>query len=116
MSSSLKCRKCRNVLINQADTSILDVHGKIIDKVDNSLSYDCSGKLSDVWYLQETELPEWIIEMINEAEWQKGKLKCPFCEARIGSFDFISGPKCPCRKHLLPTVHIVRSKSDVIQK
>lgn len=66
MTSSLKCRKCRNLLVNQDDTSILDVHGEVISNVSNAVYVDCIGKITEVWYLQENKLPEWIISSINE--------------------------------------------------
>ncbi|KAJ9580748.1 hypothetical protein L9F63_024074, partial [Diploptera punctata] len=45
--------------------------------------------------------------------WQKGRLNCPKCRGRVGSFDFVSGLKCDCGKHVLPPVHVVRSKVDI---
>lgn len=66
MSCFLKCRKCRNILICQDETSVLDVHSQVINKVANFVSLDCIGKIIDVWYLRENELPEWIITSLNE--------------------------------------------------
>lgn len=66
MCSILKCRRCRNVLIDQKETAIIDNHSRPVDQVNNSLSYDCGGKVIDVWYFQETEVPEWVLNSINE--------------------------------------------------
>jgi len=46
-------------------------------------------------------------------DWQKGKLSCPNCNLRVGSFDFIGGMKCPCKKYVLPQIHLVKSKTDI---
>lgn len=66
MGSSLKCRKCRHIIVTQEKTSILDHHNNVIKEIDNSVNLDCKGKIVDVWYLQETEVPDWIIHCIDE--------------------------------------------------
>lgn len=48
-----------------------------------------------------------------QGDWQKGKLSCPNCNLRVGSFDFICGMKCPCKKFVLPQIHMVKSKVDI---
>lgn len=47
-----------------------------------------------------------------QTEWTKGKLNCPNCEARVGSFDFTARSKCACGSTVLPAVHLVKSKVD----
>lgn len=37
---------------------------------------------------------------------------CPKCNGRLGSFDFVSGTKCPCGQYVLPAVHVVNGKID----
>lgn len=113
MGSLLKCRKCRHIIVTQEKTSILNPHNDVVTEINNSVNLDCGGKIIDVWYLQETEVPDWIIACIDEADWQRGKLVCPHCKARIGSFDFISGLKCTCKQFVVPSIHLVKSKIDV---
>jgi len=48
-----------------------------------------------------------------QEDWQKGKLSCPNCNLRVGSFDFVGGMKCPCKKYVLPQIHLVKSKVDI---
>lgn len=47
-----------------------------------------------------------------QAGWTKGRLNCPNCEARVGSFDFVSQSTCACGTSVLPAVHLVKSKVD----
>lgn len=47
-----------------------------------------------------------------QAGWTKGRLNCPNCEARVGSFDFVSQSTCACGLSVLPAVHVVKSKVD----
>lgn len=66
MTVVFKCRKCRRILIDQTKTSILNHHNTVLTELNNSLMYDCGGKIIEVWYLQETEVPEWIVHSIDE--------------------------------------------------
>lgn len=63
-------------------------------------------------YLQEDQLPKWIKLKVEEEQWTKGKLHCENCGFKVGSFDFISGRKCDCKKSILPPVHFVSSQVD----
>ncbi|KAG7160581.1 E3 ubiquitin-protein ligase RNF180-like [Homarus americanus] len=40
----------------------------------------------------------------ERSSWTKGKIHCPGCQARIGSFNFVSGSQCACGSHVLPQV------------
>uniref|UniRef100_A0A023F7C9 Putative e3 ubiquitin-protein ligase n=1 Tax=Triatoma infestans TaxID=30076 RepID=A0A023F7C9_TRIIF len=111
---TLKCRKCRHILLNDLETPLLSGHNiKVgVEYFRKSLEQvDCLEAESSL-FLQEEGLPGWIIEIVNEAEWQKGKLHCPNCSLRLGSFNFISGRKCACGKFIVPPVHIIKSKVD----
>lgn len=66
MGFSLKCRKCRHLIVTQEKTSVIDSHNVILKEINNSVILDCGGKIVDVWYLQETEVPDWIINCIDE--------------------------------------------------
>ncbi|PSN55505.1 E3 ubiquitin-protein ligase [Blattella germanica] len=96
---SLRCKKCRQELATQS----IVTEGDCTIKRDNS-----------VWYLEEDFLPEWIKAVVDETGWQKGRLNCPKCGGRVGGFDFISGHKCGCGEHVVPSVHVVRSKVDSV--
>jgi hypothetical protein len=92
---------------------VLDSHGVGIHEGDGNEkpSTSCS---TDVWYVPEDKMPAWMKTGLESWNWTKGKIHCPKCEARVGSFNFVSGMKCTCGSHLLPPIHIVKSKVDVI--
>lgn len=109
---SVKCRKCRHLLFTHPDVTVLTAHG---DSCSNfSIKYvECKTIQEDnVWFLQDSSLPDWISILINEANWTKGKVNCPKCQGRLGSFDFVSGIRCYCGLNVLPPVHIVKCKVD----
>uniref|UniRef100_R4FMN4 E3 ubiquitin-protein ligase n=3 Tax=Rhodnius TaxID=13248 RepID=R4FMN4_RHOPR len=109
---SLKCRKCRNILLNNAETPLLSSHNnKVGEYFQRNLEEDCFDTKNSL-FLQEEGLPGWIIDIVNEAGWQKGKLHCPTCSLRLGSFNFISGRKCACGRFVVPPIHIIKSKVD----
>lgn len=43
----------------------------------------------------------------------KGKLSCPHCSGRVGSFDFEKSVSCDCGRHPLPFVRVSRNRVDV---
>lgn len=44
-----------------------------------------------------------------------GKITCPKCQGRLGSFDFVrSFRTCPCGESVLPPVHLLRDRVDFI--
>lgn len=65
-----------------------------------------------VWYLKDEVVETWLQAQIDAGEWIKGKINCPHCTLRIGSFDFVSGKLCDCGQHVLPPIHIVKSRVD----
>ena len=108
----IKCKMCRNILIELSTKYVLDGHSKIFIKRDIS---NCDTQvLRNELYINEENLNEWINHEIEIAEWTKGKLKCPKCTARVGSFDFVTGQKCLCHQYVLPPVHFVNSKVDFV--
>lgn len=107
MIESVKCRNCRKDLIDSPD----NVYSF---KTENSCEEDCRTFFDGtLLFLNEEALPEWITTKVEAEAWMKGKLNCNNCKGRVGGFDFVSGLRCNCRKMLLPTVHLIRSKIDV---
>jgi DNA-directed RNA polymerase subunit RPC12/RpoP len=51
---------------------------------------------SEVWYIPEECMPEWISCNLDKGDWVKGKVNCPQCGSRVGSYNFVSGIRCPC--------------------
>lgn len=65
-------------------------HGALA--TDNSVKH-CT---SEVWYIPENHMPTWMTSNIDKGEWVKGKVLCPKCSSRLGSYNFVSGMKCSC--------------------
>ncbi len=63
--------------------------------------------VSEVWYVPEEFMPEWMKTCMEKGEWVKGKIKCPNqkCKARIGSYNFVTGFKCPCGSRVSKSIH-----------
>lgn len=47
-----------------------------------------------------------------QASWTKGKVICPKCGGRLGSFDFLKSMKCFCKGYIVPSIHIARNRVD----
>lgn len=74
MNITIKCRKCRTDLINQPTSTILNIHGEIMNFYDKKCLRNSTCKSNvkdDVFYIGETEMPEWIINSINEVNFYK---------------------------------------------
>src|SRR5438874_2188459 len=65
-------------------------HGELAD--DSTVKH-CA---SEVWYIPEDNMPTWMKPNVDRGDWVKGKVQCPKCEARLGSYNFVSGMKCSC--------------------
>ncbi|GBN77797.1 hypothetical protein AVEN_59588-1 [Araneus ventricosus] len=85
-------------------------HGQSPTIYDSTLE-NCSSA-SDVCYLREDILLSWMKDQVDTGNWMKGKLFCPSCNCRIGSFNFVGGSKCNCGLSVLPSLHVVAHKLD----
>jgi len=95
---SLKCRKCRHLLLEQPPHQILE------HTADAS---DINQEASNTIIICDDNLPQWISDAIEEGSWTRGKLLCPGCSARLGGFDYVSRAGEP--------VYLVKSKVDIKQ-
>ncbi|XP_047497167.1 E3 ubiquitin-protein ligase RNF180-like isoform X2 [Penaeus chinensis] len=116
----VKCRKCRKVLFSSSEYMILDAHGQEChasdgDDVRKSNSVCTSVMERNCLYLSEEHCPDFVNVAVNESSWTKGKLFCPGCQARLGSFNFVTGSHCACRSHIVPHVHLLKTKVDWIK-
>lgn len=112
MYKNVKCRKCRQVLFGKDECSkISNAHNWNVED-----STPCASITEEkLVFLNEDHLPEWVKSVIEAEQWSKGKLNCFHCNYRIGSFDFVSGMKCDCASFILPSVHLIKSKIDIIK-
>ncbi|GFY48119.1 uncharacterized protein TNIN_238971 [Trichonephila inaurata madagascariensis] len=107
MQILFKCRKCRKVLFSEKEAC--NSHGEYLSSDETKLEM-CSSP--DVYYLKEETFPLWMKDQVAEGNWMKGKLFCPVCNYRIGSFNFVCGSKCHCGLCVLPPLHVVSHKLD----
>lgn len=98
-----KCGKCRTVIIidNNEQIILLDTDNR------ESLKQKLPDKSDGLWHLQTDSLPDWVTESINQSSWTKGKLHCPSCQTKVGSFDFVGD------NSQISPVHLVKSKVDL---
>ncbi|KAJ2946760.1 hypothetical protein O0L34_g12824 [Tuta absoluta] len=82
--------------------------------VDNSIAAraDAPEACRQMWFV---EPMTWMKGVTNEAN---GKLHCPKCNTKIGSFSWVMGCKCPCGQKVAPAFYLVPSKvewSNIVQ-
>lgn len=113
MCYRVKCRKCRKIIVEDSydQKRIITCHGIPISNVNVQ---SCTSEESVV-FLNDDYLPNWIKIKIEEVNWTKSRINCPGCDCRIGAFDFVSGIKCDCNTYILPAIHIIKSKVDLIK-
>ncbi|KAG8229043.1 hypothetical protein J437_LFUL007598 [Ladona fulva] len=109
----VNCKKCRKILFSHPDHPLLSIHGSIVNSESKNKKPCLEGQQQPLWYLDSENVPSWITSVIEEAGWTKGKLHCPVCHCRVGTFDFVSGGHCPCQLCVIPPVHLIKSKVDV---
>ncbi|XP_017885920.1 dual specificity protein phosphatase MPK-4 isoform X1 [Ceratina calcarata] len=51
----------------------------------------------------------WMPDIVHNVE---GKLNCPKCGTKLGSFSWIAGSQCPCGSKIAPAFYLVPSKVD----
>lgn len=105
MESTVKCHKCRNVLLD-------DINKQTVNKSLCVPQLCSSFDRKQFIYIAEDFIPNWIKCKIEEEQWMKGKLHCETCGNRVGAFDFISGRKCDCGVSILPPVYFISSQVD----
>ncbi|XP_026313959.1 dual specificity protein phosphatase MPK-4-like [Hyposmocoma kahamanoa] len=65
-----------------------------------------------MWFV---EPMAWMQRVAHDAH---GKLLCPKCSTKIGSFSWVMGCKCPCGQKVAPAFYLVPSKvewSNIVQ-
>ena len=114
---SLKCRKCRFLVIEDPPHKILNVSttGLLTDDdssntfniCDENLPYWISAAIEEVNFRPGPVLMKSMnaMSLFVQASWTKGKLSCPGCGCRLGGFDYVTRAEQP--------VYIVKSKVDL---
>lgn len=52
----------------------------------------------------------WMTEVLKQTH---GKLNCPKCSSKLGSFTWVNGCNCPCGKQVSPAFYLVPSKVEL---
>lgn len=66
-------------------------------------------------YMTMENVPMWIQKIIDQNSWTKGKLNCPFCNVRIGSFNLMVETKCNCGTYVVSPIKLIQSKLDIMK-
>ncbi|CAH2000222.1 unnamed protein product [Acanthoscelides obtectus] len=116
MYSEVKCKKCRKTLFHlQQKNFLLNAHHENLSKNTSEMEDTCDTvRDENMVHLDENFLPHWISLKIEAEQWSKGRINCPYCDSRIGNFDFVSGSRCECSNSYLPPVHLIKSKIDLV--
>ncbi|XP_076061775.1 E3 ubiquitin-protein ligase RNF180-like [Oratosquilla oratoria] len=113
--ATVRCRMCRHLVLKTSEHPVTNGHGEQLNS-DSPASQEKCPTLEDrsLLYLSEESLPDFIQDAVTEASWVKGKLKCPQCGARLGSFNFVNKTVCVCGEASVPSIHILNSKVDYL--
>lgn len=106
--STSKTKKCVEENLSQKLSDKFDInedHDAIMikDHDDSHLSEKICNKIYFI------EPLAWMKDVINNVE---GKLFCPSCHSKIGSFNWIMASKCVCGTQVSPSFYLVPSKID----
>lgn len=122
--SFFRCKKCRRVIANASNVLPhmpkekqiwRHVSGKGQDKnlkqkksIEKEKSKDDEPKeyCSKIYFVEPLA---WMPDIMYNVE---GKLNCPKCATKLGSFSWVSGCQCPCGSKIAPAFYLVPSKVD----
>ncbi|RZC39132.1 DSPc domain containing protein [Asbolus verrucosus] len=85
-----RCKKCRRVLASES----------------NLITHKIGGEVCTKTYFLEP------LAWMNVTQTTHGKLICPKCSNKIGSFSWIMGCQCPCGVQVAPAFYLTPSKVD----
>lgn len=131
-----RCKKCRRIVASKSniithkplphnqrlkepksDAYSDDNTGIMIDEIsdklkENSLSSDRSSDVEvdfckDVFFIEPLAWMDGILRQTN------GKLHCPKCQSKLGSFSWTMGCHCPCGVQVSPAFYLVPSKVEL---
>uniref|UniRef100_T1GAI1 protein-tyrosine-phosphatase n=1 Tax=Megaselia scalaris TaxID=36166 RepID=T1GAI1_MEGSC len=92
-----RCKKCRRIVASQSN---LLPHN---DKSIQGQKIPCKSLIF-------VEPIGWMKEINKEVQ---GRLNCPKCSQKLGSFTWINGLNCPCGKEISPAFYMVPSKVEL---
>ncbi|XP_059051388.1 dual specificity protein phosphatase MPK-4-like [Achroia grisella] len=97
---------------DEGPSQVLDGYseGNMVDA--NIVARDAPEICRLMWFV---EPMSWMKEVQHDTH---GKLHCPKCQNKIGSFNWVMGCKCPCGQKVAPAFYLVPSKvewSNIVQ-
>ncbi|XP_034234466.1 dual specificity protein phosphatase MPK-4-like [Thrips palmi] len=124
-----RCRKCRRIVASASNmlphipkespkwtdprlTELMQCAGKGGIKTPQPPDTAGDNSVSVPPACQETYFVEplgWMTEVTHQ---QQGKLNCPKCVTKLGSFSWIMGCQCPCGAKVSPAFYLVPSKVE----
>uniref|UniRef100_A0A8C2SP25 E3 ubiquitin-protein ligase RNF180 n=1 Tax=Coturnix japonica TaxID=93934 RepID=A0A8C2SP25_COTJA len=102
----LRCWRCKKYIANSV--CLAKCYGKEPSNISRHSAV--AQEPCNVWHVSLEAIPEWVKCVIEKAQWTVGKLHCPFCEARLGGFNFVCNTKCSCGQ--LVNIHFCKSRTD----
>ncbi|XP_067009394.2 dual specificity protein phosphatase MPK-4 [Anabrus simplex] len=103
-----RCRKCRRILAS-ASNLLPHVKKEKPSWVDDKWTKEDHSTLA---LCSETYFVEPIVWMTCVTNNLQGKLHCPKCNSKLGSFSWIMGCQCPCGSKISPAFYLVPSKVE----
>lgn len=103
MNITIKCRKCRTELISHPEKTILNIHGNILNIYDKMCVRNSACKSdvkNDVFYIDETEMPEWIINIINEVSFCRVQISQVYVFVTFFKVSTVSVQLSPKKEHV----------------
>jgi dual specificity phosphatase 12 len=124
-----RCKKCRRIVANASNIlphkpkekqvwrHVSSKHYDKIPKQDTII--DNPAEVEDKEKEQSSSEPcnktyfieplAWMPDILHKVD---GKLNCPKCASKLGSFSWISGCQCPCGSKIAPAFYLIPSKVD----
>ena len=130
-----RCKKCRRVVAAKSNTlthtrvaatesplgaTVVGSTGTaIVDKLtkklrdssihsnDRSSEGDSAEKCKEILFIEPLA---WMTDVCKQTQ---GKLNCPKCQSKLGSFTWINACNCPCGKQVSPAFYLVPSKVEL---
>ncbi|XP_071517618.1 dual specificity protein phosphatase MPK-4-like isoform X2 [Panulirus ornatus] len=101
------CRICRSPLIRK-DSILPHCQGE------NPVWSDCkwSGSMHNLPICTKGIFTLPICWMKDTTEILQGKLFCPKCQAKVGTYNWCAGCRCPCEAKITPAFYFIPSKVD----
>nr|XP_045597645.1 dual specificity protein phosphatase MPK-4-like isoform X2 [Procambarus clarkii] len=102
-----KCRICRSPLISQ-DSVLPHCQGETPSWNDSKWS----AKADKLPICNKGIFTFPISWMKDASSTLQGKLTCPKCQAKVGTYNWCGGCRCPCEAKIIPAFYFIPSKLD----